>query len=593
MGGYLESHENSPTQSLGSAMTTGEMKMDPMKIDQVKIDQVKIGDMNIREMIGEVVGRRQAHVFLIDAATGREITYGDFHRQACALAAELRRRGLRKSDRIAVMLPNSCELAILYFACIYLGAVIVPTNPSLSKSDVQFILESCKPALIVAGSSSAEAIKSLHANVLTLITAQEAIKDARSLDQIEDRNKVQIRIDSLADAKEFVPLEIANAEDLIVIMYTSGTSAKPKGLAHKLGHMFRNALAFAVAQRIDQDSRFYLTLSMAYMGGFYNLLVLPLLCGASVVVDHVFDARSSLHFWDKAKNSHVNTLWLAPTVLSILLRMDRGRIGEEFCRSSVRHAFVGFAPLPLKVKNEFEARYGVHLIENYGLSETLFVTARSRPDFSAGGYVGESLPGVELRIASDNDSDNAQEKSAAPGVDGEVQILTPDLMAGYLDAGGALSKMNASAWFTTGDVGHLDERGSLFITGRKKDLIIRGGVNISPAAIEESLMHIPGVVEVAVVSIPHELYGEDVVAVLKLDVGVELETILDSVVAYAKRNLAQHQQPARYISIDELPRTANGKVQKARIRELVAQKLQVASTSTPRIQATESISVTR
>jgi long-chain acyl-CoA synthetase len=259
----------------------------------------------------------------------------------------------------------------------------------------------------------------------------------------------------------------------------------------------------------------------------------------------------------------------------------------------VRHAFVGFAPLPLKVKNEFEARYGVHLIENYGLSETLFVTARSRPDFSAGGYVGESLPGVELRIASDNDSDNAQEKSAAPGVDGEVQILTPDLMAGYLDAGGALSKMNASAWFTTGDVGHLDERGSLFITGRKKDLIIRGGVNISPAAIEESLMHIPGVVEVAVVSIPHELYGEDVVAVLKLDVGVELETILDSVVAYAKRNLAQHQQPARYISIDELPRTANGKVQKARIRELVAQKLQVASTSTPRIQATESISVTR
>ena len=142
-------------------------------------------------------------------------------------------------------------------------------------------------------------------------------------------------------------------------MYTSGTSAKPKGLAHKLGRMFRNASAFAGAQHIDEDSRFYLTLSMAYMGGFYNLLVLPFLCGASIVVDHVFDARSSLHFWDKAKNNHVNTLWLAPTVLSILLRMDRGRTGEEFCRSSVRHTFVGFAPLPLKVKDEFEARYGV------------------------------------------------------------------------------------------------------------------------------------------------------------------------------------------------------------------------------------------
>jgi acyl-CoA synthetase (AMP-forming)/AMP-acid ligase II len=557
-------------------------------------DQVKTGEMNVREMIAEVVERRRDHVFLVDALTGSEITYGEFHRKSCALAVELRRRGVRKGDRIAVMLPNGCELAILYFACIYLGAVIVPTNPSLSRSDVQFILESCKPALVVASSTSADAIKSLHANVLTLITAQEVHKDAQRPNQIEDQVKDQIRIDGLAGANEFVPLETASPEDLIVIMYTSGTSAKPKGLAHRLGHMFRNALAFASAQHIDQESRFYLTLSMAYMGGFYNLLVLPFLCGASVVVDHVFDARSSLHFWDKATNNRVNTLWLAPTVLSILLRMDRGRTGEEFCRSSVRHAFVGFAPLPLKVKNEFEARYGVRLIENYGLSETLFVTARSRTDFGAGGYVGESLPGVELRIANDSDSDNDNdhEKAVPPGVDGEVQILTPDLMAGYLNADGALSKMDAASWFPTGDVGHLDEHGSLFITGRKKDLIIRGGVNISPAAIEESLMHIPGVAEVAVVSIHHELYGEDVVAVLKLDAGVELETILDSVVAYAKHNLAQHQQPARYISIDELPRTANGKVQKARIRELVAQKLQVGS-ATPRIPARESAGLTR
>ena len=477
------------------------------------------------------------------------------------------------------MIPNCCELAVLYFACIYLGAVIVPINPALSKGDVQFILESCKPALIVASANTADPIMSFHANVLRLVMAPEAIKDLNG--------PGQIRIDALPEVNDFIPLETANAEDLVVIMYTSGTSAKPKGLAHKLGRMLRNAAAFASAQRIDQDSRFYLTLSMAYMGGFYNLLVLPFLCGASVVVDHVFDARSSLHFWDKAKNNQVNTLWLAPTVLSILLRMDRGRTGEEFCRSSVRHAFVGFAPLPLKVKDEFEARYGVRLIENYGLSETLFVTARSRSDFGAGGYVGEALPGVELRVVSD------QEDPVPVGTDGEVEILTPDLMAGYLDADGALLEMNTAVWFPSGDVGHLDDRASLFITGRKKDLIIRGGVNISPAAIEEALMHVPGIADVAVVSIPHELYGEDVVAVLKLDAGLELESMLDSVVAHAKRNLAQHQQPARYIAIDELPRTANGKVQKSRIRELVAEKLQVGSTSTPRIQATESAGVTR
>jgi acyl-CoA synthetase (AMP-forming)/AMP-acid ligase II len=166
-------------------------------------------------------------------------------------------------------------------------------------------------------------------------------------------------------------------------------------------------------------------------------------------------------------------------------------------------------------------------------------------------------------------------------------------MAGYLDADGLLSEMNASAWFPTGDVGHLDDGSSLSITGRKKDIIIRGGVNISPAAIEEALIQVAGVSDVAVVSIPHELYGEDIVAVLKLEAGVELDSILDSVVAHARRDLAQHQQPARYIAIDDLPKTANGKVQKARIRELVAQKLQVSSVMAPRKSAAESASVLR
>jgi len=253
----------------------------------------------------------------------------------------------------------------------------------------------------------------------------------------------------------------------------------------------------------------------------------------------------------------------------------------------VRQAFVGFAPLTLKVKDEFEARYGLLLVENYGLSETLFVTARSRRSLESRGYVGEVLPGIALRVAND------EGMLCAPGIDGEVQILTPDLMAGYLDANGDLLEVDAAAWFSTGDIGHLDDHGSLFVTGRKKDIIIRGGVNISPAAIEEALMHVDGVAEVAVVSIPHELYGEDIVAVLKLDPGVDMESTLELAVTHAKANLAQHQQPARYIAIDELPRTANGKVQKNRVRELVAEKLQVGSASTLRMHTTENAGLSR
>lgn len=534
--------------------------------------------MTIRETITNVVARQGSRVFLVDAISGREISYHQFHRQACALAKQLEGRGIRKGDRIAIMVPNCCELAILYFACIYLGAVIVPINSALSRSDVQFILESCRPKMVVASPSSADAVTSLHPNVLRLTAEHDGV-DTVAADEI--------RIESQPDMTNFVPLETADSEDLLVIMYTSGTSARPKGLAHKLGSMLRNATAFAGAQRIDQDSRFYLTLSMSYMGGLYNLLLLPFLCGASVVLDHVFDARSSLHFWDKARKYEINTLWLAPTVLSILLRMDRGSTGEELCRTSIRHAFVGFAPLPLRVKDDFESRYGVRLIENYGLSETLFVTARSQNHTTGPGYVGSALPGIELRIVDDSQA------LLASGVDGEVRILTPDLMAGYLNADGALSEIDPAAWFSTGDIGHLDDQGSLFITGRKKDLIIRGGVNISPAAIEDALLHVEGIVEAAVVSIPHELYGEDIMAVLKLEPGVELESILDSVMAHAKYKLAQHQLPARYMAIDELPRTANGKVQKALLRELVAQKLQLSSASTARPPALESAGASR
>lgn len=520
--------------------------------------------MTIQEQVLDIVKRHGDRVFLVDAISGVPISYREFHELACSLGAELQARGLRRGDRLGVMVPNCCELAVLYFACLYAGATIVPINPNLSAGDVRFILSSCHPRLVVASVALCERVRAAGGAPLAFVTSRDpsAVLPRTAID-----------LTHLPSATGFHALEQVAADDLLVIVYTSGTTARPKGLAHRVGGMFRNARAFATQQGIDESSRFYLTLSMAYMGGFYNLLVLPFLHGASVVIDHVFDARSSLNFWDRASCHQANTLWLAPTVMSILLKMDRGHLGEEFCRKSVRRSFVGFAPLPLKLKAEFEARYGVRMIENYGLSETLFVTARSNDSGSGTGYVGEHLPGIALRTVGEGDV------PLSPGADGEIQILTPDLMAGYLDDKGTLKEVSAREWFSTGDFGRLDESGALFVTGRKKDIIIRGGVNISPAAIEEALLHGKGIVDAAVVSIPHELYGEDIVAVLKLEAGVELESILDSVMEHARQELAPHQQPARYVAIDDFPRTANGKVQKAQLRELVVGKLQIGSGS--------------
>jgi long-chain acyl-CoA synthetase len=174
-----------------------------------------------------------------------------------------------------------------------------------------------------------------------------------------------------------------------------------------------------------------------------------------------------------------------------------------------------------------------------------------------------------LRVCGDSGS------IVASGEEGEIKILTPDLMAGYITDSGDLQKVNAEEWFSTGDYGRLSDGGSLAITGRKKDLIIRGGVNVSPAAIEEVLLRGDHVSDAAVISVPHEIYGEDIVAVLKLEGGVELESVLDSIMSQCKQALAAHQQPSRYMAIDEFPRTSNGKIQKVRLRELVWNKLQV------------------
>jgi acyl-coenzyme A synthetase/AMP-(fatty) acid ligase len=524
--------------------------------------------MTARDLVLNRIQQSGDHPFLIDGSSGRQISYAQFHAQAWALAAELAKRGIRRGDRLAVMFPNSCELAILYFAGMYLGATLVPVNPALSASDIRFILSSCQPRLIVASPLCIEKVRAVHAGeCVTLVGTQDSSADSDG-----------IALDLLTAPPAFVPLDGGSDEDFLVIMFTSGTTAKPKGLVHRIGRMFRNASAFAEVQGIDQSARFYLTLSMAYMGGFYNLLILPFLRGATVVIDNVFDARSSLNFWEKVQRHRVNTLWFAPTVMSILMKMDRGHTGEEYCRQSIRHVFVGFAPLPLKLKNDFEQRYGVSLIENYGLSETLFVSARARASAGNPGYVGEALPGVSLRVVREDGT------TLPVNAEGELQVLTPDLMAGYLGEDGSLMELDPAEWFSTGDLARLDDHGSLSITGRKKDMIIRGGVNISPAAIEEVLLHVHGIADAAVVSIPHELYGEDVVAVLRLDPGVQLESVLDAVMAHAARELAVHQQPARYIAIDEFPKTANGKIQKTRLRELVFEKLQVGAESLLRSQ---------
>ncbi len=340
-------------------------------------------------------------------------------------------------------------------------------------------------------------------------------------------------------------------------------------MAHRLAAMVENATALCRFVGLGEEHRFCNVLPMAYMAGFYNLLLLPYFSGGSVVIDRTFNAESAIDFWSGPAKWEVNALWLVPSMCSILLSLDRGKVGERFCREQVERALVGTAALPAQVRRRFEERYGVSLLEGYGLSETLFVATQSALRPSAAGSVGYAVPGVRL-WARNLDSGEVE----PAGGEGELTVAGSNVMVGYYNPETKAPEARAAEEpFASGDLGYVTAEGEVFITGRKKDLIIRGGINVSPRAVESVLMEHPEVQEAAVVGVPHAVHGEEIVAVVRLAKGQRMEQVRGALVAWCKQRLGPANQPSHLLDIDSFPTNASGKVDKIVLRQLVMSKI--------------------
>jgi len=374
-----------------------------------------------------------------------------------------------------------------------------------------------------------------------------------------------------------VPFDQATPEDTIAIVFTSGTTGRPTGVVHRIADLVNNSRLFNHRLGIGPDNRFYNVLAMAYLGGYYNLLLLPYVAGSSVVLAHAFDARAALRFWKAAEENGVNTLWLVPTIMAILMEMDRGHKGEEFCRENIRLCLAGTAPLPVKLRKNFEERYGLSVYENYGLCETLFISTNSPDLLVTDGCVGRVLRGVEVAV---KDTDG---KPVAYGKEGEIYVSTPYLMEGRYDLETQqTSPADTDGFFPSGDIGVLTGAGDVFITGRKKDLIIRGGINISPAQIENVLYRHKAVLECATVGVFHEIYGEDIAVAVCLRKKHKLVDVRDELSSLLKAELGTIKQPAHIIEIDELPKSSTGKIQRNKVRTMLEHKLGIAQAAKTR-----------
>lgn len=502
----------------------------------------------LREPLRKDPGR----VFLTDPVAGRSVTYGEFGRLASGLARRLRQEGVRPGDRLAACLDNSVEYAAFYFSCALLGTTAVPLNPALHAADMGFILKAAGAKRLFFSPRLEPALASLETGGLrrTILSFSPEGKGGLALSELPD------------DLSDWENLPASAGENIFSLMFTSGTTGRPKGVAHRLGSLVRCAAAFNTEHGVAPEDNFYHVLPMSYTAGFFNLLISPWLAGAGVVLTRGLDPRLPLEFWENCVRCGVNTFWLVPTLMAMLLKVDRDERGPRHCREKVKNVFVGTAPLTVKLRRAFEEAYGVRVWESYGLSETLFVTTNSRARPVRDGSAGYPLPGVRLRVRNESGED------LPVGQEGEIFIETPDLMAGYLEEGTGDLRPPAAP-FASGDMGRIGPAGELYITDRKKDLIIRAGYNISPQAVENALLAHPAVEQVAVVGVPHELQGEEIVAAVKLRSGRGLAAELPSLEALCRDRLGVQSRPSRFVEMSDMPMGATGKIQKRAIREML------------------------
>lgn len=491
---------------------------------------------------------RTSHPFLISGFDDRSLTYGKAFDLSRRVAGWMAGRGVSAGDAVCLSSPNDVDLAVCYLAVMHLGGRIVPLNPQLTTTDRQNIVVVNQPKLILADPGLREATETLaHAagceaplvngdETLLPSEAREAAPHARSFGEAGDN-------------------------DVFLTAYSSGSTAAPKGVDVTWLGMFGNAIAYARHMGLDQDCRFYNTLPMTYMGGLYNMTMLPAVLGATTIVDHVLGPANLFSYWDQVDDFKADTLWFAAAILSMLMAADRGDDLSEIT-DRVRFSFCGFAPLPEEVRLRFEDRFGLSLLENYASSECLFVTARKPGVLHPAGSKGPVLEGITVDIIGPDGALLPQ------GSEGEVRINTPHLAAGYRAGNETDAAAITPDGFLSGDLGYLDDNGELFITGRAKDLIIRGGENISPASVEETLVAHPLVTAAAVAGLPDPVYGETVGAALVLGKGGDAGS-LEDITRFCRTNLPNARVPTKLIIVSDLPKGPTGKVDRKAVRDLL------------------------
>jgi len=488
--------------------------------------------MNIYDAFSKIVIENNQDTALVH--NGLSISYKELDEFCSIYSQVLLSNGVKSGDCVAVYLENSPEFLYAYLGILKIGATAVPINPVLTETELQYVLQNCNAKAMFISEKQKEKLDNLKdtfspfpklllvENINTITVENEPILLNRSIDR--------------------------EGNDIAVIIYTSGTTGKPKGAMLTHENLYSNAMSFTKVSQTTKQDRIVAVLPMFHLFCLTVSVNLSLLNGATLLIQSTFNPTELVQL---IRDEKATLLAAVPTIYNYLYHLDPAS-SNDF--STVRTFISGGSSMSVDLLKNLQEKYGVTILEGYGLTETApVISFNPYKGICKPGSVGLDIPHVSTKIVDEVGNE------LAVGEVGEVIVSGPNVMKGYLNNKIETDKAIKNGWFYTGDIGRKDEDGYLFLLDRKKDVILMNGYSVYPREIEEVLYAHPKIKEAAVIGIKNERTGEAVKAFIVLK---DLNATEEEIFTYCKKHLAKYKQPSEIQFLEEIPKNSTGKIMK-------------------------------
>ncbi|AZA04007.1 TPA: medium-chain fatty-acid--CoA ligase [Escherichia coli] len=492
---------------------------------------------------------------------GASYTYSALDHAASCLANWMLAKGIESGDRIAFQLPGWCEFTVIYLACLKIGAVSVPLLPSWREAELVWVLNKCQAKMFFAPTLFKQT-RPVDL-ILPLQNQLPQLQQIVGVDKLAPATSALSLSQSIADNTPLTTAITVHGDELAAVLFTSGTEGLPKGVMLTHNNILASERAYCARLNLTWQDVFMMPAPLGHATGFLHGVTAPFLIGARSVLLDIFTPDACLALLEQQRCTCM--LGATPFVYDLLNVLEK----QPADLSALRFFLCGGTTIPKKVARECQ-QLGIKLLSVYGSTESSPHAVVNLDDplsrfMHTDGY---AAAGVEIKVVDD------ARKTLPPGCEGEEASRGPNVFMGYFDEPELTARaLDEEGWYYSGDLCRMDEAGYIKITGRKKDIIVRGGENISSREVEDILLQHPKIHDACVVAMPDERLGERSCAYVVLKAPHHSLSLEEVVAFFSRKRVAKYKYPEHIVVIEKLPRTASGKIQKFLLRKDIMRRL--------------------